>query len=122
MININLRKYNTIFRKKLIENLNKIQDKNILLDIYNVIIEDIGNNYSSNRNGLFINFNILSDNCIDKLINIINIINNKNNIKIIDNNFTNYKFDDIEIINELGHKLTNQEKLFMKKIKTYYST
>jgi len=112
-----IRKYNTIFRKKLIENLNKIQDKNILLDIYNIIIEDIDNNYSSNRNGLFINFNILSNNCIDKLINIVNTINNKNNIKIIDNNFTNYKFDDIEIISELGHKLTNQEKLFIKKIK-----
>ena len=65
---------------------------------------------------------ILSDFCIDKLINILedytkhnkNNKNNKNNI-----NISNYKFDDIEIINEMGHKLSNQEKLFIKKIKNY---
>jgi hypothetical protein len=114
----NIRKYNTIFRKKLVENLDKINNNQILVDIYNIIVEDIGHNYSVNRNGLFINLNILSDFCINKLINIINSYKEIDNSKNTDNyNYNNYKFDDIELINELGHKLTNQEKILIKKIK-----
>ena len=66
----NNRIYNTIFRKKLVENLDKINDNIVLLEIYNIIIEDIGNNYSSNKNGIFVNLNILSDICIKNLIDI----------------------------------------------------
>ena len=116
------RKYNTEIRKKINSDLHKITNEDFMLQIYNLIIEDIGHNYSKNINGIFINLNILSDFCIDKLINILedytkhnkNNKNNKNNI-----NISNYKFDDIEIINEMGHKLSNQEKLFIKKIKNY---
>ena len=116
------RKYNTEIRKKINNDLHKITNEDFMLQIYNLIIEDIGHNYSKNINGIFINLNILSDFCIDKLINILedytkhnkNNKNNKNNI-----NISNYKFDDIEIINEMGHKLSNQEKLFIKKIKNY---
>ena len=111
------RKYNTDFRKRLVENLNKNHD-NILLDIYNIIVDDIGYNYSTNINGIFINLNILSDRCIDNLLNILNYFKKNNTLQNIDNNdFTNYKFDDVEIITEMGHKLTNQEKIFIKKIK-----
>ena len=66
-----IRKYNTIFRKKLVDKLNNINNNQILINIYNIIVEDIGHNYSVNRNGLFINLNILSDLCIEKLLNII---------------------------------------------------
>lgn len=117
MENKNIRKYNTTFRKKFVENLNKNQDNIILLDIYNIIVDDIGHNYSTNRNGIFINLNILSDSCIDKLINILNYYKN-DIIQNYDNNqFTNYKFDDVELITEMGHKLTNQEKIYIKKSK-----
>ena len=116
----NNRKYNTKFRKKLVENLNNIYDNKILLDIYNIIVSDIGHNYSTNRNGIFINLNILSDSSIDNLIIILNKYKNNNDIKNNDNpDFTNYKFDDIEMITELGHKLTNEEKIFIKKIKKF---
>ena len=122
MESINIRKYNTSFRKKLVENLNKNHNSIILLDIYNTIVEDIGHNYSSNRNGIFINFNILSDKCIENLVYILNISKNKINLINNDNNeFTNYKFDDVELITEMGHKLTNQEKIFIKKIKKKYN-
>ena len=75
-----IRKYNTCYRKKIVENLNKISDNNILIDIFNIIVKDIGHNYSNNRNGIFINLNILSDNCIDELLSLINLL--KNNIYI----------------------------------------
>ena len=62
------RNYNSIFRKKLVTKLEYLQDKNDLINIYNIIFFDIGNNFSSNINGIFINLNILSDECIDKLL------------------------------------------------------
>lgn len=113
------RKYNTVFRQNLKCNLENHMTNISLITIYNLIIEDIGHNYSSNSNGIFINLNLLSDKCIDKLLiiiensktNKINLINNDNN------DTTTYKFDDVEIITELGHKLTNQEKTYIKKIK-----
>jgi hypothetical protein len=70
------RKYNTEFRKKLVSKFDKFFYKNNYVDIYNIIIEDIGNNFSSNRNGIFINLNILSDDCVEKLINYIEKLNN----------------------------------------------
>ena len=113
----NNRIYNTIFRKKLVENLDKINDNIVLLEIYNIIIEDIGNNYSSNKNGIFVNLNILSDICIKNLIDICDK-NKIINLKINNNdNILNYKLDDVDLITEMGHKLTNHEKVFIKKLK-----
>ena len=62
------RKYNTDFRKKLVNKFDKIKNRNDMHTIYNIISKDIGTNFSSNRNGIFINMNILSDDCIDKLV------------------------------------------------------
>jgi len=115
-IYLSKRKYNSTFRKKMINKLDLIKEKQDLLEIYNIIIEEIGNNYSSNLNGIFININILSDNCIDKLLNYLE--NKINNIIILKNMNTNkYKLDNIEILSELGHKLSNQEKNIIKRIK-----
>jgi hypothetical protein len=132
----NNRKYNSEYRKKIILKFENIKNKNILIDIYNIINNDIGNNYSSNRNGIFINLNIVSDTCIDYLNEYIeNYLNNNNlnnNLNYnLNNNLNNilsdtktdkinckiYKFDDIELISELGHKLSNQEKHIIKRIR-----
>ncbi len=61
------RNYNTVYRKKLISRINKLKDKNDYTIIYNFIVDDIGNNFSSNRNGIFINMNLLSDKCIGEI-------------------------------------------------------
>ena len=114
----NKRLYNSEFRKKLKSKLEKIVNKNELIQIYNIITNDIGTQISSNRNGIFININILSDQCIEKLYmyiteknKLINIPDDeKQNCKI-------YKLDDIELMSELGHKLSNHEKNIIKRIK-----
>lgn len=112
------RKYNTEYRKKFLSKFNKIVDKNDLILIYNIIIEDIGNNYSFNRNGIFINMNIISDKCIHNLIDFFNKKNIPNlylnNEKI---NYKTYKFDDVDMISEMGHKLSTQEKNIIKRIR-----
>lgn len=118
------RKYNTSFRKKLVSKFDKLKNKNDYIDIYNIIVEDISDNFSSNRNGIFINMNILSDKCIDKLVA---FMDNKSNITITQTenekvNYKSYKIDDIEIISEMGHKLSNQDKNIIKRIRNKFST
>jgi hypothetical protein len=71
MESLGSRKYNSQFRKKLVSKFEKIKDKNDYIDIYNIIVEDIGTNFSSNRNGIFFNMNLLSDQCIENLIQFI---------------------------------------------------
>ena len=91
----NSRKYNSIFRKKLVNKFEKIKSKSELLDIYNIIIEDIGTDFSTNQNGIFVNMNILSDNCIKKLINYIedkiNITTSQTDTEKV--NYNTYKSD-----------------------------
>ena len=118
------RKFNTDFRKKLVAKFDKLKNKNDYIDIYNIIVEDIGTNFSSNRNGIFINMNILSDKCIEKLIE---FMDDKLNLTMTQTenekvNYKSYKIDDVEIISEMGHKLNNQEKNIIKRIRNKVST
>jgi hypothetical protein len=112
------RKYNNVIRRKLVEKLEKITDKTDMIDLYTIIYQDINNNFSVNRNGIFINMNILSDNCIEKLCEFIedklDLTINTETEKI---NYTSYKADDIELISKMGHKLSNQEKNIIKRIR-----
>lgn len=117
-INIS-RKYNSTFRKKLVNKFEKIKSKSELLDIYNIIVEDIGTDFSTNQNGIFINMNILSDICIKKLIDYIddkiNISTSQTDTEKL--NYKTYKFDDVENISESGIKLSNQEKNIINRIR-----
>ena len=114
-----LRKYNTVFRKRLINRFEKIKDKTDYIIIYNIIIKDIGNNFSSNRNGIFINMNILSDNCIDKILEFINdklnITNTYSDSEKI--NYKVYKLDEGELVADRMHKFSNHEKSIIKRIR-----
>jgi hypothetical protein len=126
----NSRKFNTDFRKKLVTKIDKIitsKNKNNMIELYNIINKDIGNNFSSNRNGIFINMNILSDQCIE---DINTFIEEKNTIsatqsevepnynKYFSTNSTNsFKIDEVELISDIGTKLSNQEKHIIKRIR-----
>ena len=123
MESVGSRKYNSQFRKKLVSKFEKIKDKSDYIDIYNIIVEDIGTNFSSNRNGIFFNMNLLSDQCIE---NLIQFIEDKLNYNMTQTdtekiNYKSYKFDEVEIISEMGHKLSNQEKNIIKRIRNKVS-
>lgn len=118
------RKFNTDTRKKLVSKIEKLlsktKNKYDSINIYSIINEDIGNNFSSNRNGIFINMNILSDTCVQKLMDYIEeqtcILSQseteKPTFKILQT-----KLDDIDMIPEIGQKLSNQEKHIIKRIR-----
>jgi hypothetical protein len=123
-----LRKFNSQYRKKLITKLNKLfectKNKENSFNIYNIINEDIGTNFSTNRNGIFINMNILSDNCIQKLTEYIDSINKDSSSIILSETenqivpeYKAYKIDEIEYISNMGTKLSNQEKHIIKRIR-----
>lgn len=112
----NIRKYNSLYRKKLVEKINNIIDNNSIIDIYNIIIEDIDNNYSVNNNGIFININILSDECIEKINYYLQ--NKKDNTNYTNiNNYDKKKYvcDKIDNLLNVGFKLNNKEKTLLKK-------
>ena len=112
-----IRKYNSLYRKKLISKIELIKNKNALIDIYKIIISDIGDDVSSNSNGMFININILSDFCISEIMhyfNSYNIKQNDNNFKQINCNL--YNIEDIDsLIESKGHSFSNKEKSIIKK-------
>jgi hypothetical protein len=113
------RKYNSEFRKKLTSKIEKIKAKSDLITLYNIISDDVGTNFSSNRNGIFVNMNILSDKCIENLVDFMEqkldcTLSQTDTDKI---NYKTYKFDDVELISEMGHKLSNQEKNIIKRIR-----
>ena len=118
--NLNKRLYDSKYRKKLLSKIDTIKDKNVLINIYNNIITDIGNNFSSNTNGIFININILSNNCIEKINTYVDGVLDKlsTDSKSINTiNCSIYNSDDVEILSELGHKFSNQEKNIIKRIR-----
>lgn len=113
------RKYNTVIRKKLVGKFERIKDKSDLITIYNIITQDIGNNFSTNRNGIFVNMNILSDDCVGKLLEFITdkLNSNLSATETDKVNYKSYKFDEVEIMSEMGHKLSNQEKNIVKRMR-----
>ena len=112
------RKYNSARRKQLINKIELIKNKNVLIDIYKIIINDIGDDISSNSNGMFININILSDYCISEIIYCLNAFNknNKNNNNFKNINCNLYNVEDINsLIESKGHSFSNKEKSIIKK-------
>jgi hypothetical protein len=113
------RKYNSEFRKNLKNKISKLSNKNDFIQIYKIVNSESENKLSINRNGIYFNLNLLSD----KIIEEISLIIDKSDCdtqtcsehtKII---YETYNKDtNIEnFIN--GHKLTNQEKSFIKKFR-----
>jgi len=112
------RKYNTQKRKKLMDKIAKIKDKKTYIEIFKIMKKDIGNTYSENKNGIFFNINKLQDNSIEKIINIIadytDSITTSVDSYIC---YTSQTTDNIASIENLGPRLSNQEKNILKKIR-----
>ena len=113
MEDIKIRKYNSIIRRKLANKISKLKNKKEFVHIYNLVIIELDNKISINRNGIFFNINFLSDNCINDLVyyldGISNITETEGKIK--------YKsYCNEEHINNVP-RLSNQEKSILKKIK-----
>ena len=113
-----MRKYNSVFRKNLKDKISKLNSKTDFLYIYKIILNDLEDKLSINRNGVYFNINLLSDDTIE-LIN--NFITDKIDSEICTDQqkikYESYSKDSI-IQNDFlyGSKLSNQDKTILKRL------
>ena len=116
-INSKVRKYGSDVRRKIVFKITKLKDKADFVNIFNIIQLELGKEVSINRNGIFFNINLLSDETIEKLENYFsenteNLTESETKIK-----YKPYSVDELESINNSGGpKLSNQEKSIIKKL------
>ena len=111
----NERKFNSLYRRKLVNKINRLKEKKDFVTIYNIIQLELGKDISINRNGIFFNINALSNSIIEKIESFLNTISEivtESDTKI---KYQPYSVDELENVNKLGPKLSNQEKSIIKK-------
>ena len=108
------RKYCSQFRKNIVLKISKLKLKKDFIKIYNIIYKELGNDLSINKNGIFFNINMLTDNCIEELDGIFKDVNlnTDSEVKI---KYPSYNLIENEN-NNSNFKLSNQEKSILKKI------
>jgi len=107
------KKYSIYDKKKLMYNIKKINDKDLYYKIYD-IIKDENIDFTSNCNGVFFDFNKISN---EKLLEIEELIlhyslyqeDEETSIE-----FIKYSTEEFENINSKGNRLNNIEKQFLK--------
>ena len=106
------KKYSIYDKKKLMYNIKKINEQDIYYKIYDIIKkEDI--EYTINSNGIFFDFNKISNLGLNELEQFLEIFDNcveKNNSI----EFIKYSTEDFEKLNVKGSRLNNIEKQFLK--------
>jgi len=119
----NTRKYSSTNRRNIVQKISKLKYKKDFVKIFNIIQTEIGKDLSINRNGIFFNINLLSDECILNLNNYLNEISDcptatatETDTKI---KYQPYNIEEIINMNKLGPKLSNQEKSILKKIQKF---
>jgi hypothetical protein len=113
-VNSNTRKFNSNFRSKIVLKISKLTNKKDFINIFNIIQSEVGDEVSINRNGIFVNINLLSDDTVDKLNNYLN--ENTESITVTESdNKIKYKPYSVEE-NVSNLKLSNHEKSLLKKI------
>ncbi len=117
------RKYDSHFRKKLLEKINSIKEKKVLLSILKIVKKEDENGYSQNKSGIFFNLNKLSDNSIleiDNLIEKYNLsIESEINEENLDDKFVYKQYsdaDNLDYYDNIGTRLSNQERSILKKL------
>lgn len=114
----NIRKFNSNFRRKIVLKISKLKEKKDLVNVFNIIQNELGKELSINRNGIFFNINLVSDTCIIDLEKYLSENTDLNTITETENKikYKPYSVDELETVNKLGPKLSNQEKSLLKKI------
>jgi hypothetical protein len=110
--------YNSIYRKNLKEKISKLNNKKDYLFIYERISKELESKFSVNKNGVYFNINLLSDECIKELSDYISDKNDTESATEISKikYETYYKENENDIEFSYGTKFSNQEKTILKKL------
>jgi hypothetical protein len=116
------REYNSDFRKKLLEKINEIKDKKVLILILKIIKKEDENGYSQNKSGIFFNLNKLSDLSIKSIDNLVEKfelrIDSETNEETLSEKIIYKQYSDIDNLDQydnIGPRLSNQERSILKK-------
>ena len=113
------RKYNSSYRKKLLDKIKKNEQKDFQISIFKIVNRDIGNNFSENKSGIYFNMNLLSDDAIEEMLSLIKDSSEENLSDNTDDKLTykSYSENEIELYHNIGPRLSNQERSILKKCK-----
>ena len=114
------RKYNSNARRKILDKIKKIKNKDELIAIFKIVNRDIGNDFSENKSGIYFNMNLLSDDAVAEIIELLQVNTVSETVSETTEDKLTYKTyseNDIEVYNSIGHRLSNQEKSILKKFK-----
>lgn len=115
-----IRKYKSNYRKKILDKIKKVKDKNCQVSIFKVVNRDIGNNFSENKSGIYFNLNIVSDDAIEEIVGILKTFNDNESITETTEDkltYKSYSENEIDLYNTIGPRLSNQERTILKKCK-----
>jgi len=115
-VNSTPRKFNSNFRTKIVLKISKLTHKKDFVNIFNIIQSEVGDEVSINRNGIFINVNILSDDTIEKLNEYLNENTECGTVTETDNKIKYKPYSVDDNMTSPTHKLSNHEKSILKKI------
>ena len=110
------RLFNSKRRKKLSQKINKLNDKDQYIKIFKIINRDIGDNFSENKNGIWFNLNLLSDEAITEIIELLDT-SLDTSITESENKFKYVPYDNDEIGGLGGPRLSNHEKSLIRKMR-----
>jgi hypothetical protein len=104
-------------KKLIISRIDQIKNKKVYLILFKIIDED-KNYYKVNANGIFLNFNNISDNTLFKIEKVLDRYDEAKKKKVVDNKWKNllqtqYDSEENSILSD--DKLSNHEKMFLKK-------
>ena len=103
-------KYNTQYRKIIRDRLKELNNYDLFVEVYKLILNH-NVIYSVNNNGVFFELNKLDDNIIECILNlIINYdVKNEHLPLVYDNKY------DKKSYNEIYNNLSNKERIYLKK-------
>tara|TARA_B110000879_G_C11123692_1_gene492938 strand:- start:1012 stop:1350 length:339 start_codon:yes stop_codon:yes gene_type:complete len=105
------KKYSIYDKKKLMYNIKKINQKDLYYKIYDIVSDEIIE-YTTNTNGIFFDFNKLSNDGLSKIEDFVQLYDEDNNTSSIE--YVKYSTEDFNKINTKGSRLNNIEKQFLK--------
>lgn len=119
-INFNsIKKYSNNQKKKIAERVENLTSKKHFKQIFKIIYRH-SDSFTCDSTGVYIKFNLLSDEILYNIENYLNCIKPLNNHIVIPipKNFTPYFSDEVSPKNNSGIKLSNHEKNIMKYIES----
>lgn len=108
-----MKKFTHQDKKKLAKKIGKL-DKDNYIKLFKIVKQD-GVKYTKNKNGVFFDFKLLSDNALQKIDDLVKSVLNNDTESSISNTYTPYTNEEFGDYRKNGVGLSKQDKTIIKK-------